>query len=74
MYLLVSKFPFLGFRLLLSWVAPYYILLPRTDWLTVLEPVWRLRQALTMIDRKCEWLNHFDSIDWSIKMKNSVLD
>ena len=31
-YLLVSKFRFLEFRLLLSRVAPYYSSLPRTVW------------------------------------------
>ena len=34
MYLLVSKFCFLEFRLLLSRVAPCYSLLPRTVWYT----------------------------------------
>ena len=34
MYLLASKFRFLGFRLLLSRVAPYYSSLPRTVWIS----------------------------------------
>ena len=36
MYLLVSKFRFLEFRLLLSRVAPYYIALPRTVWFSLM--------------------------------------
>ena len=35
MELLVSKFRFLEFRLLLSRVAPYYSSLPRTVWLRI---------------------------------------
>ena len=32
MYLLALEFRFLEFCLLLSWVAPYYSLLPQTVW------------------------------------------
>ena len=37
MYLLVSKFRFLEYRLLLSRVSPYYSSLPRTVWIGMLK-------------------------------------
>jgi len=43
MYVLVPKFRFLEFRLLLSLVAPYYSSSPRTVWFRDREPEVRLR-------------------------------
>ena len=43
MYLLISKFHFLEFWLLLSRVAPYYRLLPRTVWFIFIKiPFFRV--------------------------------
>ena len=71
MYILASKFCFLEFRLLLSRVAPYYSLLPRTVGpikLNIYAIIFEIRK-----DRTLEY-QHFYPHDYSGKRYLLLVD